>query len=383
MENPRVAFLTINYETMGSGAGTFVDYLRKAVEADILDVIFISSDIMSIKNRNEVRVKIPKLFFYLPCKWLTYSWFYQKTLLKEHSREEFDVIWNNSVFNSIYPFLKVKNKPYIGMINDFSHVESVYPWSTRNIFGLAGSFKRCLWRIVEKYSTKQTNLIVVNSAFMRLKVSELYNISESKLKILYKGVDLELFRYKDHIIDKTDIINVLFVKHEYRRGGLEELITALSKIAFKFKLTVVGPSKKDHILIKKFATKNNYNGELLIIESVDRANIPKIFSNNDIFCVPSRSEALGVVFMEAISSGIPTIGSNIGGIPEAIDYGKAGWFCNTLDADDLSKVLKEVVNDKDKVRNKAMYGRKFVEKYSHKKMINNINGIIMEALNYE
>ena len=48
--------------------------------------------------------------------------------------------------------------------------------------------------------------------------------------------------------------------------------------------------------------------------------IPKILKGIDVLVVPSRNEGLGMVILEANAMGIPAVGTNIGGIPEAIGY---------------------------------------------------------------
>ncbi len=48
------------------------------------------------------------------------------------------------------------------------------------------------------------------------------------------------------------------------------------------------------------------------------------FASLDLFVMASHSETMGMVTIEAMASGIPVIGTNSGGTPELLDYGKAG-----------------------------------------------------------
>lgn len=46
----------------------------------------------------------------------------------------------------------------------------------------------------------------------------------------------------------------------------------------------------------------------------------------DLFAAPSRSEGLGIALVEALAAGVPVAGADVGGIPEVLDGGSAGWL---------------------------------------------------------
>jgi glycosyltransferase involved in cell wall biosynthesis len=53
------------------------------------------------------------------------------------------------------------------------------------------------------------------------------------------------------------------------------------------------------------------------------------FASGDVFVMPSRTETLGLVVLEAMSSGLPVVGARAGGIPEMIVDGETGSLFNT------------------------------------------------------
>lgn len=60
-----------------------------------------------------------------------------------------------------------------------------------------------------------------------------------------------------------------------------------------------------------------------------------LYSAADVFVVPSRAEALGMVSMESIACGTPVIGSRVGGIPEIVREGETGWLFSPGSAEEL------------------------------------------------
>jgi glycosyltransferase involved in cell wall biosynthesis len=65
----------------------------------------------------------------------------------------------------------------------------------------------------------------------------------------------------------------------------------------------------------------------------------------DMVILPSDSEAFGIVLLEAAAAGLPRIGSNIGGIPEAIRNGVDGLIVPVRDAVALAEAIATLVRD--------------------------------------
>jgi glycosyltransferase involved in cell wall biosynthesis len=65
----------------------------------------------------------------------------------------------------------------------------------------------------------------------------------------------------------------------------------------------------------------------------------------DIFLLPSLSEGLGYVLLEAGSVPLPIIATNVGGIPEIITNEKEGVLIPPRDQGAISRVLQTLIND--------------------------------------
>lgn len=57
-----------------------------------------------------------------------------------------------------------------------------------------------------------------------------------------------------------------------------------------------------------------------------REELASAFASSDIFVMPSRTETLGLVILEAMSSGLPVVAARAGGIPELIQDGVSGYL---------------------------------------------------------
>lgn len=65
----------------------------------------------------------------------------------------------------------------------------------------------------------------------------------------------------------------------------------------------------------------------------------------DIFCLPSYFEAYGLVFVEALSFGLPCIGRDCYEMPYFIEEGKTGLLLNKDDASELAALMERLLKD--------------------------------------
>ena len=80
--------------------------------------------------------------------------------------------------------------------------------------------------------------------------------------------------------------------------------------------------------IKEIAKELSISGRVHIL-SVEPEDMPKAYNNADIFIMLSKIETFGSVYAEAMACGLPVIGTNVGGIPEAIKDNKTGFIVNS------------------------------------------------------
>jgi N-acetyl-alpha-D-glucosaminyl L-malate synthase BshA len=66
-------------------------------------------------------------------------------------------------------------------------------------------------------------------------------------------------------------------------------------------------------------------------------NVAELFSISDLKLLLSQKESFGLVLLEAMACGVPTIGTRAGGIPEVIQDGVTGYICDIGDIENMSK----------------------------------------------
>lgn len=76
-----------------------------------------------------------------------------------------------------------------------------------------------------------------------------------------------------------------------------------------------------------------------------RNDIPVFYRAIDAFVMASKAETFGMVTIEAMACGTPVIGSNAGGTPELLKFGKLGYLFEPLSGADLALKLADFLNN--------------------------------------
>jgi glycosyltransferase involved in cell wall biosynthesis len=78
---------------------------------------------------------------------------------------------------------------------------------------------------------------------------------------------------------------------------------------------------------------------------IPHEDLVNLYSQTDIFVMPSLTEAFGVTFLEAMACGVPVIGTRVGGIPEIIQHGYNGLLVEPNNSDDLADAIIQLLSD--------------------------------------
>jgi glycosyltransferase involved in cell wall biosynthesis len=148
-----------------------------------------------------------------------------------------------------------------------------------------------------------------------------------RYSVIPNGVDLARFRPSARSRSRhPKKVRCLAVARLVERKGIADLIHAIAALERgRYELEVVG-SGPDEQVLRELAARLGVGDEVIFAGSVDRAAIPGRYRDADIFTLASWEEAFGNVFAEALASGLPIVGSTVGGIPELVEHGKNGFL---------------------------------------------------------
>ena len=198
--------------------------------------------------------------------------------------------------------------------------------------------RRQFLRIMIKLSTKNADLIIANSNYLKEAVENLLNPT-SETKIVSHGLDHDIFQplqeEEEKVVSRK--INreygitkpyLLFVSTLYPYKNADKIIRSFAKLVqtqnIKHQLVIVGGDYEGHTnYLKQMATKLGVGSKVLFLGHIsNRKRIRELYSLAHVFLYPSSFETFGQPILEAMACGTPVIGSDISSVPEII--GDAG-----------------------------------------------------------
>src|SRR5207302_777591 len=92
----------------------------------------------------------------------------------------------------------------------------------------------------------------------------------------------------------------------------------------------------DREVLENLVTSSSLSGRVEFAGATPKQDLWSFYKGARLFCLPSREpEGLGLVFLEAMASGIPVLGSKSGGTPEIILEDESGFLLEQNDPDEL------------------------------------------------
>ncbi|MBT8400746.1 MAG: glycosyltransferase family 4 protein [Rhodothermia bacterium] len=364
----RVALVSSQLAHVNSGPGTFVNYLRQNENAFSFDLVYFSEDLPKSAGVREHQVQLSKWDrrrWGQPLRYLKYH----RSWSRVHRQAPFDLVWyNDAPHLGLFSALGRYDVPVALMINDYNNIISKVPLVSRHVFGWKRSLIKSALFWLERIALRGSDMVIANSSFLKQEVSRAHGIEENKILILPKAVDTRVFRNIESG-HRSLSPRILFFKSDFRRGGLADLLAALSDFSHPVEITVAGPHESREHEIRRLAAQCRYKGILHFVGRVPREEVPALYAQHSILCVPSLAEALGVVFLEGLASGTVTVGTNVGGIPHVLDGGRAGWLVEPRNAAHLRSTLSYLFEHPAEVERKRLHGLHYVEQFSVDKML--------------
>lgn len=140
---------------------------------------------------------------------------------------------------------------------------------------------------------------------------------------------------------------ILFAGVDWERKGGPELVDAFKIVQQRHpeaRLTIVGCSPRL---------------ELRNCDVVGRVPIQQMkdfYAQASVFCMPTRVEPFGIVFIESLLNRIPVVATKIGALPDIVEPGKSGYLVEPSSPEELAGALSELLSDPEKCRRFGEYG---------------------------
>jgi glycosyltransferase involved in cell wall biosynthesis len=193
------------------------------------------------------------------------------------------------------------------------------------------------------------------SELVRASMVRDFGLAESKVTTVFAGANLDPAACRPRVFSHEQPPTVLFVGRHWEAKGGPDLLDAFVQVRSvhpNLRLVIAGctPPVGDvpGVEILGHVDKRTRSGAERLLS---------LYREADLFCMPSRFDAFGIVFVEAMLHGVACIGSRHAAMPEIIAHGETGWVVPVGDVTMVRDYLLKAFADRPALARMGQAGR--------------------------
>lgn len=199
-------------------------------------------------------------------------------------------------------------------------------------------------RWIVRMAIAQSDQVVVLSENIRSRFSSIEN--GAKVVVMPNPVDITEYRW--HADSRTEDAGlvVLFVGWIVREKGVYDLVDAVPQVIRDVPGThfiFAGNKEVEHL--KEVIRAKNLQSVTQVAGWVSGEAKLALFRNSHLLVLPSYTEGVPNVLLEAMASGLPVLTTPVGGIPSLVEDGRTGVFVTPGDVPAIGRAITELLRN--------------------------------------
>lgn len=288
-----------------------------------------------------------------------------------------DIYW--AKFSSAVPAIiakKIFSKP---LVNFFD-----YNWVELSQASEESSMEHKTKSMIENLMIRNSDYFITTTETLKTHLIDRGFKYPEHIFIIPNYVDTDLFNPINTMTKEDsgeDIVKIISVGRLSVQKNFPLLMDGLAqlknKLENKIELTIVGTGPLKEDLLHK---AQQLNLELKLIDRISNSGMPLLYREHDIFVMTSPREGHPRALIEAMSCGLPVVGTNVIGIRDVITDGVNGLLCSATPEDIAQKLLR-IISDKLFAKGLGIKAREdALQKYSFKALVQQEKNIYKQII---
>lgn len=275
------------------------------------------------------------------------------------------IIWSLLTVLLVRQYIRQQGKPdlihaHFGLWAGYS-ARLIYRWYhipyviTEHASSINGNHTSPSQKKILQRAYRSARKVICVGTMLQHNLSE-YVDDNRKVTVIPNFVDTRTFRFSPHRTEKEKRFTFVSVGNLSKRKGFHDLLTAFHR-QFGDKphvsLVIAGDGEERQALTQQVESLH-LQSQVTLTGQLSRDQLADRLATCDAFVLPSYAETFGIVFIEAMSAGLPAVGTVCGG-PEDIITPESGFLVQPGDVDALAVKMKALYEtyeqfDKEKIR---------------------------------
>ncbi|MFW9964001.1 MAG: glycosyltransferase family 4 protein [Candidatus Sifarchaeia archaeon] len=205
-----------------------------------------------------------------------------------------------------------------------------------------------------KKALEESSLIHVQGDSLANRVNEMTPSCSDKILKATWGADTKLFspnQPDDQLsslgLPKTRwILSCRALFPLYRISTIIESFSVIAKEIDDVSL-IIGGQGSERQSLEQLVSDLNLSDRVFFTGHLDRETMSQLFSSSYIYVQYPESDGVSITAMEAMSSGLPIISSEVGDVPTIVHHQENGFLVDTSSSESLTESMRKLLNDRE------------------------------------
>jgi N-acetyl-alpha-D-glucosaminyl L-malate synthase BshA len=216
---------------------------------------------------------------------------------------------------------------------------------------------------ITRFGIEQSDGVTAISSYLRDRTREAFGIT-SEIEVVRNFVNCDVYVRNPELVSAmrgryaepnerllVHLSNFRPVKR------IQDVVEVFAKVAraMPARLMLIGDGP-DRSIAEYLAREHHIQDRVHFIGKQD--NVNELLPLADLMLMPSEMESFGLAALEAMACGVPSISTDVGGVPELIEDGHNGLLFGVGDVDSMSAAAIALLRDEPRLRRMSEAGRK-------------------------
>jgi N-acetyl-alpha-D-glucosaminyl L-malate synthase BshA len=190
---------------------------------------------------------------------------------------------------------------------------------------------------ITQFSIQRSDLLTAVSEYLRRETVEHFDVPAERIRVIPNFVDLSTYRrdlepcHRSKLSEPGEKI-VMHISNFRPVKRVDDVVRVFAGIASRVRARLVligdGPERGR---VQQVAEELGVARRVLFLGKQE--SVAELLACADLFLLTSASESFGLVALEAMACGVPVVATRVGGVPEVVPDGLAGWLAPIGDID--------------------------------------------------
>jgi L-malate glycosyltransferase len=214
---------------------------------------------------------------------------------------------------------------------------------------------------ITRFSIEQSDGVTSISKYLQERTVKEFDI-QRPIEVIPNFVNCDIYR-RDPLVDterkkyvtngEKILVHLSNFRPVKRIPDVVEIFDRVNKkIPSRLLMMGDGPERP---AAERLARKKGISDRVVFLGKVD--DVPKKLGVADLMLLPSELESFGLAALEGMACEVPSIATNVGGLPEVIDHEKTGFLAPVGDVDMMARCAIEILSDENRLREMSKLAR--------------------------